>query len=133
MRPYQYNAEQNKMLADARAAGERRVVIPLTPEQSRLEREFARDVEDLVQIEFSEHPPLSPHPLAQQLHDAREAAGMSLADVGRKAKMTRQAVLMIESGQNANPKIDTLRRIAEAVGMELQVSLVGGERGAASD
>lgn len=128
MRPYQYNADQEKMLADARAAGERRVIIPLTAEQSRLEREFARDVEDLIQVEFSEQPPLSPHPLAKQLHDAREAAGMSLADVGREAKMTRQAVLMIESGQNANPKIETLRRIAKAVGMELQVNLVGGEK-----
>jgi DNA-binding XRE family transcriptional regulator len=125
MRPYGYTAEQKKLLADARSAGEARVVIPLTPEQSRLEREFARDVEDLVQIEFSETPPLSPHPLAGQLRLAREAAGMSLADVGRVAKMTRQSVLMIESGQNANPKIETLRRIASAVGMELQINLVG--------
>jgi len=124
MRPYEYNVEQKKMLTDAKVAGQKRVVIPLTAEQSRMEREFARDVEDLVQIEFSENPPLSPHPLAKQLHDAREAAGMSLADVGRTAKMTRQAVLMIESGQNANPKIDTLRRIAEALKMELRVELV---------
>lgn len=124
MRPYEYNAEQKKLLKKAKADGKSRVVIPLTPEQSRLEREFARDVEDLVQIEFSHDPPLSPHPIAKQLHDAREAAKMSLADVGKKAKMTRQAVLMIESGQNSNPKIDTLRRIADAVGMKLQVGLV---------
>jgi len=124
MRPYQYNAAQKKLLKEAKASGKNRVIIPLTPEQSRLEREFARDVEDLVQIEFSQDPPLSPHPIARQLHDAREAAKMSLADVGRKAKMTRQSVLMIESGKNANPKLDTLRRVAEAVGMKLQVGLV---------
>jgi transcriptional regulator with XRE-family HTH domain len=52
-----------------------------------------------------------------------QAAGMSLADVAEQASMTRQAVLAIESGKNSNPKIDTLNRIAEALGLKLTLSL----------
>jgi transcriptional regulator with XRE-family HTH domain len=37
--------------------------------------------------------------------------------------MTRQAVLAIESGKNRNPKIDTLNRIAMALGLKLNLSL----------
>jgi transcriptional regulator with XRE-family HTH domain len=48
---------------------------------------------------------------------------MSLADVAEQASMTRHAVLAIESGKNSNPKIDTLNRIAEALGLKLTLSL----------
>jgi transcriptional regulator with XRE-family HTH domain len=48
---------------------------------------------------------------------------MSLADVAEQASMTRQAVLAIESGKSSNPKIDTLNRIADALGLKLTLTL----------
>ncbi len=122
-RPYELTDEQNQRVTQAKNNGDCRIVIQLTPEQSKLQREYIADVEDLVRLEFSGPERLAPSPLAVRLREAREAAKMSLADVGRAAGMTRQAVLAIEAGKNDNPKIDTLRRIAEAVGMELRIEL----------
>ena len=51
----------------------------------------------------------------QELKAAREARGLSLADVTRLTGMDRSAVSKLENGQRPNPTIDTLIRYAEAV------------------
>jgi hypothetical protein len=58
-----------------------------------------------------------------QLKAAREAKGLSLADVTELTGMDRSALSKLETGQRANPTVDTLVRYAEAVGKRLVVSL----------
>ena len=61
--------------------------------------------------------------LCAQLKAAREAKGLSLADVTELTGMDRSALSKLETGQRVNPTVETLVRYAEAVGMRLVVSL----------
>ncbi len=62
--------------------------------------------------------------LLKQLKAAREAKGLSLADLTELTGMDRSALSKLETGQRTNPTVDTLVRYAEAVGKRLQVNLV---------
>jgi DNA-binding XRE family transcriptional regulator len=121
MFPFKLSSAQKRQIEKAKAEGRRRVVLLLTESQRKIDEEFVAEIDDLVREGLVLHTKLSD--ITQQFRIAREAAGMSLADVAEKAAMTRQAVLAIESGKNSNPKIDTLNRVAEAVGMKLNLSL----------
>jgi predicted transcriptional regulator len=59
-----------------------------------------------------------------QLKAAREAKGLSLADLTELTGMDRSALSKLETGQRANPTVETLVRYAEAVGKRLRVSVV---------
>jgi DNA-binding Xre family transcriptional regulator len=61
--------------------------------------------------------------LLVQLKSAREAKGLSLADLTELTGMDRSALSKLETGQRANPTVETLVRYAEAVGKRLVVSL----------
>jgi len=111
------------MIQNALDAKEPRVMIPLTHEQSRIERKHLDKIDAEIREELGVEL-LHPSELACSLRTARKAAGMSLADVACAAGMTKQAVLKIESGRNSNPKIDTLLRIAKAVGKSLKIELI---------
>jgi DNA-binding phage protein len=58
-----------------------------------------------------------------ELKAAREAKGLSLADITDLTGMDRSALSKLETGQRANPTVDTLVRYAEALGKRLVVSL----------
>jgi ribosome-binding protein aMBF1 (putative translation factor) len=60
----------------------------------------------------------------EQLKAAREAKGLSLADLTELTGMDPSALSKLETGQRANPTVDTLVRYAQAVGKHLVVSLV---------
>ena len=61
--------------------------------------------------------------LVQELKAAREAQGLSLADLSRLTGMDRSALSKLETGQRPNPTLETLARYAEAVGRRLVVAL----------
>ena len=61
--------------------------------------------------------------LLRKLKAAREAKGLSLADLMELTGMDRSALSKLETGQRANPTVETLVRYAEAVGKRLVVSL----------
>ena len=61
--------------------------------------------------------------LLKQLKAAREAKGLSLADLTELTGMDRSALSKLENGQRANPTVETLVRYAEAVGKRVVVSL----------
>jgi DNA-binding XRE family transcriptional regulator len=61
--------------------------------------------------------------LLQELKAAREAKGLSLADLTELTGMDRSALSKLENGQRPNPTVETLMRYAEAVGKRLVVSL----------
>jgi DNA-binding phage protein len=61
--------------------------------------------------------------LLAQLKAAREAKGLSLADLTEMTGMDRSALSKLETGQRGNPTVETIVRYAEAVGKRLLVSL----------
>lgn len=61
--------------------------------------------------------------LLLQLKAAREARGLSLAELMQRTGMDRSALCKLEAGQRPNPTVETLVRYAEAVGKRLVVSL----------
>ena len=65
--------------------------------------------------------------LFTQLKEAREAKGLSLADLTELTGMDRSALSKLETGQRGNPTVDTLVRYAEAVGKRLVVSLADAQ------
>jgi DNA-binding XRE family transcriptional regulator len=54
-----------------------------------------------------------------ELKKAREAAGLSLADVAEKSGIDKAALSRLENGVHDNPTVDTLMRYAAAVGKKL--------------
>lgn len=66
---------------------------------------------------FGEYPYL--RPFLAELKQAREAAGMSLADVAARSGIDKAALSRLENGQNPNPTLDTLWRYATALGKRL--------------
>ena len=65
--------------------------------------------------------------LFMQLKAARETKGLSLADLTELTGMDRSALSKLETGQRANPTVETLMRYAEAVGKRLVVALTDAE------
>jgi DNA-binding XRE family transcriptional regulator len=61
--------------------------------------------------------------LFAQLKAAREAKGLSLADMTELTGMDRSAISKLETGGRPNPTVETLFRYAEAVGKRIMVSL----------
>jgi DNA-binding XRE family transcriptional regulator len=99
-----------------------------TPEQRAREKEvrerFQRDKPTLEQLvasgAYNEPIPTSEYFSLRQavaaLKAAREAAGLSLADVAQKCGIDKAALSRIETGQHLNPTVSTLIRYAQALG-----------------
>ena len=62
--------------------------------------------------------------LVGELRKAREAQGLSLADVQKATGIDRAALCRIETGENGNPTVNTLLRYARAIGRKINVALV---------
>jgi ribosome-binding protein aMBF1 (putative translation factor) len=61
--------------------------------------------------------------LVEELREARESQGLSLADVSERTGIDRAALNKIETRKNQNPTYGTLARYAAAVGRSLAMSL----------
>jgi len=100
----------------------------LTPEEvakyKRVREQVAEELPDLIARHHERMATLDQlHQLLTQLKAAREAKGLSLTDLTELTGMDRSALSKLETGQRANPTVDTLVRYAEAVGKRLVVSL----------
>ncbi|MBL8792585.1 MAG: helix-turn-helix transcriptional regulator [Planctomycetia bacterium] len=62
--------------------------------------------------------------LLQELKKAREAAGLSLAEVQERSGMDKATLSRLENGHTENPTLETLLRYAKAVGKRLECRLV---------
>jgi DNA-binding XRE family transcriptional regulator len=62
------------------------------------------------------------HEFVRQLKAAREAAGLTLADVSARCGIDQPALSRLENGHTQNPTLDTLWRYAAAVGKRLVLS-----------
>jgi DNA-binding XRE family transcriptional regulator len=58
-------------------------------------------------------------PLVEEIRQAREVAGLTLAEVSRRCGIDQPALSRLENGHNRNPTLDTLWRYAAAVGRRL--------------
>ncbi len=100
----------------------------LTPEEAAkykvVREQVAEELPDLIARHHARLATLDQlHELLLQLKAAREAKGLSLADLTDLTGMDRSALSKLETGQRANPTVETLVRYAEAVGKRLVVSL----------
>ncbi len=100
----------------------------LTPEEAAkyraIREQVANELPDLIARHHERMASLDQlEKLFTQLKAAREAKGLSLADVTELTGMDRSALSKLETGQRANPTVETLVRYAEAVGKRLVVSL----------
>lgn len=57
------------------------------------------------------------------LRSEREAQGLSLGDICERTGISRTEISRLETAANKNPTINSLQRIASALGKELIVSL----------
>jgi len=60
----------------------------------------------------------------QTLKAKRQERGLSLTDVQRLSGIDRARLSRLESDPHGNPTIETLDRIAHALGVELRVAIV---------
>ena len=100
----------------------------LTPEEAAkynaIREQVAEELPDLVARHHERMASLDRlQELLMQLRAAREAKGLSLSDLTELTGMDRSALSKLETGQRANPTVETLVRYAGAVGKRLVVSL----------
>jgi DNA-binding XRE family transcriptional regulator len=100
----------------------------LTPEEAAkykaVREQVAEELPDLIARHHERMAVLDRlQELLAQLKTAREAKGLSLADVTELTGMDRSALSKLETGQRPNPTVETLVRYAEAVGKRLVISL----------
>ena len=59
----------------------------------------------------------------KRLREAREAAGLSLADLADRTGMDKAALSRLETGRQGNPTVGTLARYAHALGKTMTFGL----------
>jgi predicted transcriptional regulator len=104
----------------------------LTPEEAARYKAIREQVEnELPELIARHHERMASldqlDTLFKQLKAAREAKGLSLADLTELTGMDRSALSKLETGQRVNPTVETLVRYAEAVGKRLVVSLADAQ------
>ena len=84
--------------------------------------------EQLQDPEFKkEYEALQPErAIIQAIIDARKQSGLTQKELSERTGITQGDISKLERG-NANPSIRTLERIAEGLGMRLQISFVPPE------
>ena len=123
---------QKDAIAKAKAKGKRSVVIESTKEQKKSYQKTLAEVEAereeitrralaalIEQRQFE----LRIAQIALLLCAARQEKGLSLQQLSDLTGISRPALSRIESGDNKNPTLNTLLRIAKALGKEIVVSL----------
>ena len=55
------------------------------------------------------------HPLAKNLKKLREKQGLSQDRLAKLADVANNTIIKIEQGENINPTLDTLRKIAKVL------------------
>lgn len=97
-----------------------------------MEKQFAREARELSTPEAKEAAKEELRLLRLQratarllleMNAAKEAQGLSLADLAHRTGMSRPALSRILDGQNANPKLETVLRVCEALGKNMSLSL----------
>lgn len=67
--------------------------------------------------------------LAVRLREARERVGLSARALDEKAAITPGHTTLIESGRRESPAVETIRKLAAALGVSIDWLVTGEERG----
>jgi len=59
------------------------------------------------------------YPLSNNLKKLREKKGLSQDRLAKLADVANNTIIKIEQGENINPTLDTLKKIAKALGVSL--------------
>ena len=62
--------------------------------------------------------------LLRQLLDARKQAGLTQEEVAQRMGTTRSAISRLEASRKHVPELKTLRRYADVLGCDLEISIV---------
>ncbi|HKB00738.1 MAG TPA: helix-turn-helix transcriptional regulator [Gemmataceae bacterium] len=65
--------------------------------------------------------------LVKELRAAREAAGLSLADLAKRTGMDKAFLSRLETGKQGNPTMDTVARYAHALGKRIEFAIRDAE------
>jgi len=124
--------KQKDAVRNARAEGKRSIVVESSEKQRQAYKqaldEFESEREDITRralaalIEQRQFD-LRLAQIALLLCASRQEQGMSLQKLSDLTGISRPALSRIESGDNANPTLNTLLRIANALGKEIVVAL----------
>jgi len=57
--------------------------------------------------------------ISKNLRKMREAKGLSQEKLARMADVANNTIIKIESGKNQNPTLNTLKKIAKALGVSI--------------
>ena len=60
---------------------------------------------------------MSPKRLGRVIQKLRESQGLTQRDLAAKAKVTQGYIAQLEMGMKKNPSLETLRRLAKALGV----------------
>lgn len=66
--------------------------------------------------------------LAERLREARLRAGLTARALDEKAEITSGHTALIESGRRESPAVETVRKLAAALGVSLDWLVTGAER-----
>lgn len=59
------------------------------------------------------------YPLSKNLKKLRERKGLSQDRLAKLADVANNTIIKIEQGENINPRLDTLKKIAKAFGVSV--------------
>lgn len=82
---------------------------------------FSLSILDRALLVYKVYIIMRPSAFAMKLKALRTARGMTQATLAKKMKMHQVYIAQLETGVEANPTLDTLRRLAKA----LKVSVAG--------
>jgi DNA-binding XRE family transcriptional regulator len=104
---------------------EQRAAIEAIRERSRKERPGPDELIDRGELDelVPQAQYLELSTLGVRFRRIRERMGMSLTDLSERSGLTRAAISLLENGRNLNPTLETLFRYAEALGVDLRLSL----------
>ena len=64
--------------------------------------------------------------LAKNIKKLRETKGLSQEKLARLADVANNTLIKMESGENQNPTLDTLKKVAKAFGVSVDDLINGG-------
>jgi DNA-binding XRE family transcriptional regulator len=104
---------------------EQRAAIEAIRERSRKERPGPDELIDRGELDelVPQAQYLEVRALGVRFRRIREEMGLSLTDLSERSGLTRAAISRLENGWNLNPTIETLFRYAEALGVNLRISV----------
>lgn len=94
-------------------------LIPLEEWSKQFTKEELKEAEKRLNY----HQTVKSYKIVQNLKRIREELGLTQQQVADKAKINRSIVAKVESGQR-NATLNTLMKLAEAMGKELKVDFV---------